>query len=112
MSNKHKRRSLHQQKYTALRRILTPGESKHIAKVNATYLDKIYSYSTYDAYSRHTEAFLVYMKQVHPECKQLEDCRPYVSEYLDSLVQTGHYSAHTIHLKAKSLGKLFQYSSR
>lgn len=106
--SKHKNRSLHQQKYAALHGMLTPGESKHEAKLDGSYSDYIYSYSTYHSYSRHSEDFLVYMRAYHPEYTTLEACRPFVAEYLDNLVSTGIFSAHTIHLKAKALNKLFK----
>lgn len=103
---KYKTKSLHQQVHEKFQSMLTTGQSKYNDKIDGLMRDRIYSWNTYKCYRRHVLYFIDYIKAEHPECRKLEDCRKYVSEWL-ALQESRGLSAWTIHLEAKALGKLF-----
>lgn len=82
------------------------GESKKEAEKNGTAKDKIFSFSTYQTYWKHTKYFVKYIRETHPECTALKNARQYMNEWLKIRTEKG-LSAWTIHLEAKALGKLF-----
>jgi hypothetical protein len=60
---------------------MAAGDSRHIDKVAGLTENKIYSYGTLDAYMQQCCDFVKYAKTEHG-AKTLEDCRPFVNEYL------------------------------
>ena len=89
--------------------MLSFGESKREAIAAGTEQGKIFSFSTYQAYWKHTKYFLSYIKQEHPECTTLKSAKKYVNEWLQTRVDQG-LSAWTVQLEAKAMGKLYGIS--
>lgn len=75
--------------------------------INSRLRDKIYSVRTYDNYKQQCILFADWVRQTHPDCKTLDDCRPYVDTYLQHNIDRG-LSAWTIKAQARRLGKLYQ----
>lgn len=86
---------------------LAIGNSKHEDKKNGTTADKIYSWDTYRSYMKHCNYFTDYCKEKH-NCRTLEECRPYVNEWLETRF---NLSAYTVKLEAASLAKLYGCST-
>ncbi len=103
------KKSLHQQAFDRFKSMQRFGESKRDAILDGSYKDKIFSYSTYDTYWKHTKYYLSYLKEYHPECTNLKQAREYTSEWLQSRAAQG-LSAWTVQTEAKALGKLFGIS--
>ena len=104
--NKSYSKDLHQQAYDRLTGMQAFGESKRAAVAAETDRDKIFSFSTYKAYWKHTKYFIKYIKEHHPECTTLKSARKYANEWLQTRVDQG-LSAWTVQLEAKALGKLY-----
>ena len=102
MSHRNKR-SLVRQIQDVYDSKLAIGESKHQDKINGTASGKIYSWSTYSTYLRHANYFGAWCKEQHG-CKTLDDCRPYVKEWMDS---RSNLSAYTRKMEVCALGKLY-----
>ena len=91
------------------------GQSKHQDKIDARngtgdgIQDKIYSYSTMKNYMKHANYYAAYCEKEHG-CKTLDQCRPYVNEWLQSRIDAG-LSAHTIKLESAALAKLYGCST-
>ena len=105
--NKAYRLSLHQQIYNRLTSMQAFGESKQQGKADGTMQNKIYSYSTYQSYSRACQSFGKYINKNHTEATTLKSAQKYVNEYLQSLVDSGK-SAWTVSLYCSALVKLYQ----
>lgn len=88
---------------------LAIGESKHYDKINGNADDKIYSWSTYNAYMKHANYFIAYCKEKY-NCKTIEQCRIYVDEWLQLRIDE-QLSSFTIKLEAAALAKLYSCSS-
>ena len=86
---------------------LAIGQSKHLDKLNGSTDGKIYSWGTYRTYLKQTNYFAKWCKVEHG-CKTLEQCRPYVNEWL---IKRQDLSAHTQKLDAAALAKLYGCSS-
>lgn len=84
------------------------GESKHLAKADHTAQNGIYAYSTFRTYMKHANYFAQYCKEKHG-CKTLEQCRPYIDEWLSS---RSRLSPYTQKLEAASLAKLYGCSTK
>lgn len=69
--------------------------------------DKIYSWETYRSYMKHCNYFAKYCKETHG-CRTLEQCRPYVDEWLKT---RANLSPYTQKLEASSLAKLYGCST-
>lgn len=95
---------------TALDAKLAIGQSKHQDKILGKTAGKIYSWETYRGYMKHCNYFAQYCKQEHG-CKTLADCRPYVDEWLQSLIDRGQ-SAYTQKLGAAAVAKLYGCSTK
>ena len=108
MSHKNKA-SLVRQVQEALQELTAYGQSKHLAKQAGTYKDHIYSYSTFKVYMQHCNYFVAYCKAEHA-CRTLEECRPYVNEWLEARISAG-LSAYTLKLEAAALAKLYRCST-
>ena len=83
------------------------GYSKHEDKKENITNNYIYSWSTYKSYLKHSCYFVKWCK-LNYKCKTLEDCKPYINEYLKTRFDLSPY---TIKLEACSLGKLYGCSS-
>ena len=82
---------------------LAIGVSKHADKSLGVTHEKIYSWDTYRSYMKQANYFAKWCKAEHG-CKTLEQCRPYVNDYLQS--RSG-LSAYTQKLDASALAKLY-----
>lgn len=107
MSHKNKL-SLVAQVQCALESKLAIGHSKHADKALNATKDKIYAWSTFRDYMKHANYFAAYCRQEH-HCRTLEECRPYVDEWLQS--REG-LSAYTQKLEAAALAKLYGCSTK
>ena len=107
--NKAYHKDLHQQAYERLTSMQAFGESRKEAKANGTDKDKIFSFSTYQSYWKHTKYFIKYIKEHHPECTTLKSARKYVNEWLQDGVDRG-LSAWTIGVQRSAMGKLYGIS--
>lgn len=90
--------------------MLAIGRSKHQDKIDGCTMDKIYSWETYKDYMKHANYFAKYCREEHG-CKTLEECRPYVDEWLQYRIGR-KLSAYTIKLDAAALAKLYQCSTK
>lgn len=99
-------KDMHQQAYEKLVSMQAFGESKHAAMKDGTIDDKIFSFSTYKIYWRHTKDFIAYMKKNHPEVTTLKNARKFTNEWLQDKVER-RQSAWTVHAAAKAVGKLY-----
>lgn len=108
--NKAYSKDLHQQAYERLTGMQAFGESRKSAKAEGTDKDKIFSFSTYKSYWKHTKYFIQYLKEKHPECTTLKKARKYVNEWLQDGVDRG-LSAWTIGVQRSAMGKLYGISS-
>lgn len=104
MRNREKNGSLTYQVQQCLQSKLAIGESKHVAKSDGSFREKIYSWGTYRSYERQCIAFAKAIKTAHPEVRTLEDARQYADEYLRS--RSG-LSAYTQKLDVAALAKLY-----
>jgi len=77
--------------------------------INAAIRDHIYSINTYGTYAKHNNYFIAWIEEKLPpkERRTLEQCRPYVAEWLQLRIDAG-LSPYTIQTEAAGLGKLFQ----
>ena len=109
MGHKNKKSLIHQVKETLVDK-MAAGESKHLDKVSGITGEKIYSFGTLNAYLQQCCDFVKYAKAEH-KVKTLEDCRPYVNEYLQHSIDQGK-SSYTVKLTASALAKLYGCSSK
>ncbi len=107
MSHKNKP-TLNSQVDARLDEITRFGRKKSLDKANDVYKKYIYSYSTLKSYKKHCKAFAKYCHEKY-RCKNLEECRPYVDEYLQMRICV--CSAYTVKLDACALAKLYECSS-
>lgn len=105
----------HKNKKTLIRQVqealdekLRIGESKYIAKLDGTSPEGIYSWGTYQSYLKHACYFAKYCKEAHG-CKTLEECRPYVEEWIRG---RSALSPYTQKLEAAALAKLYGCSTK
>ena len=89
---------------------MAAGDSKHLDKVIGITDEKIYSYGTLNAYLQQCCDFVKFAKSEY-QAKTLEDCRPYINEYLQHRIDNGN-SSYTVKLTASALAKLYDCSSR
>ena len=106
MSHKNKV-SLYMQMTAAFEDKFSPGRSKHEDKAADGISERIYSYSTLESYKKHGGYFIRYCKEQHG-CRNLEDCRQYVDEWLQTRFGL---SAYTVKLEAAALAKLYGCST-
>lgn len=101
--------SLHQQAYQRFHDMLKAGagQSKAEDKKRGMTDQRIYAASTFKTYMRQIDYFIDWLKVHHPEIDWLKKARPFVKEYLEFCEQSGRYSAYTMQLKAKALGKYY-----
>jgi len=102
MGHKNKK-SLTRQVQEALESKLRIGHSKHKDKHDGISDNYIYSYGTLKSYMKEANYFVKYCKEKH-SCKTLEECKPYVAEWIDS---RRNLSAYTLKLDISALAKLY-----
>lgn len=102
MGHKNKK-SLTRQVQETFESKLRIGHSKHKDKYGGVSDKYIYSYGTLKSYMKEANYFVKYCKENH-KCKTLEQCRPYISEWIDS---RRHLSAYTLKLDLSALAKLY-----
>lgn len=90
---------------------MSAGDSRHLDKLEGSEVTsaKIYSYGTLDAYLQQCCDFVKFAKAEHGT-KTLEDCRPFVNEYLQRSIDA-EMSSYSIKLQASALAKLYDCSS-
>lgn len=88
---------------------LAAGESRHQGKIAGIADTKVYSYGSLDAYLQQCCTFVKAVKAEH-KVKTLEDCRPFVNEFLQRSIDAG-MSSYSIKLQASALAKLYDCSS-
>lgn len=106
-------KDLHQQAYDRLTGMQAFGESKKEAMANGTADDKIFSFSTYKTYWKHTKYFIKWVQEKHPEVTTLKKAEKLVPEWLQERVDQvdekgNHLSAWTIQTECAALCKLYQ----
>lgn len=84
---------------------LAIGESKHDAKSDGSYINYIYSYSTFKNYMKHCNYFADYCKKEH-NAKTIDECKQYANEYIQHRRNEG-VSPFTQKLEVSALGKLY-----
>ncbi len=107
-----KHHSIENQATQKLRSMAAFGTSKHLDKLandGKPAQDKIYSYSTMDNYRQAGKGFVQWAKSEYG-CRDLEDARLYVGDYLQHRIDEGK-SAWTVCRDAAALGKLYQTKS-
>lgn len=93
--------------YTVLKGMQAFGESKKDAKRKGLDTSrKIYSFKTFHVYSEMCSYYIRYIKERHPECRTLKQCRRYVPEYMKYRESLG-LSAWTLSTQNAALCKLF-----
>ena len=105
--SRHNKISLIGQVKNSLDDKLKIGYSKHQDKKLGITNNYIYSWSTYKTYLKHCCYFVKWCK-LNYKCKTLDDCKPYINEYLKTRF---NLSAYTIKLEACALAKLYSCSS-
>ena len=88
---------------------LAAGESRHQGKIAGIADSKVYSYGSLDSYLQQCCTFVKTVKAEH-KVKTLDDCRPFVDQYLQRSIDAG-MSSYTIKLQASALAKLYDCSS-
>lgn len=111
--NKSYSKDLHQQAYDRLTGMQAFGESKKEAMANGTADDKIFSFSTYKTYWKHTKYFIKWVQEKHPDVTTLKKAEKLVPEWLQERVDQvdekgNHLSAWTIQTECAALCKLYQ----
>ncbi|WP_462416224.1 hypothetical protein [Eubacterium ramulus] len=104
-SRKYKK-TLHQQAYSHLQKMMALGESKEEAKKEGKTGDKIYSPETYKVYMKHINYFIRWIRKAHPEITSMKTARRYVNEWLQTRVDK-ELSAWTVQAEAAALNKYY-----
>lgn len=102
---REKKGSLVHQVEVRLSEMKAMGRSKHNDKKTNDTGNKIYAYKTLENYLDKSVKFVKWVKKEHPECRDLEECKKYAAEYVESLV---HYSNPSKKTVRSALRKLYQ----
>ncbi len=111
MSRENKK-SLVLQVQETLQEKLKIGHKKHLDKKQGTSTNYIYSWGTYHAYMQQCCDFVGWCKsapirkELDRKPRTLEECRLYVSDYIDSSIKRD-LSPYTIKLRVAALAKLY-----
>ena len=99
--------TLRQQAYQRLSDMLKSGEgqSRHIDKQTGVDKERIYSFKSFKTHRQTIEYFIRWLEINHPEVSTMKKARKYTYEWLTSL--EGKYSAYTIQIRAKGIGKYY-----
>ena len=68
------------------------GESRHEAKKIGEASEHIYSIKTYEDYKQTMKVFAKYCLKEHPEVKHISDCKQYVEEYINYMIEKSYSS--------------------
>lgn len=85
------------------------GQSRHQAKQVGEASSYIFSIKTYENYKQTLEVFSKWCIKQHPEVKHIDDCKKYVEEYINKMIDDG-YSSYT--QKSRLAGFRKFYSDR
>lgn len=96
-----------QQKFTDM---LAIGESKFLDKKADRTQEKIYSWSTYRTYLKHSNYFIKWAKENYG-IKTLDQAKPYINQYLELREKQG-LSSFTLKLERSALAKCYQMDSK
>lgn len=107
MGHKNKK-SLIKQVQDKLLSKMAAGESRHLGKQAGIAESRIYSYGTLDAYMQQCCEFVKFAKAEYG-AKTLDECRPYVNDFLQRSINSGK-SSYTIKLQSSALAKLYDCS--
>lgn len=80
------------------------GESKHLAKQDGSYKDKIFSYATRESYIKQANYFTNWCKEKY-NCKTLDQCHSHVNEFLKESASKN--SSYTVKLQASAIAKVY-----
>ena len=89
--------------------VLKDDDGKKIILHEDLTKNKIYSWNTYKTYLKHNNYFVQWCREMH-NCKTLNQCLPYVNEYIQKLIDD-EKSASTIKMTVAALCKLYNISS-
>ena len=70
------------------------GQSRHQAKQIGEASSYIFSIKTYENYKQTLEVFSKWCIKEHPEVKHIDDCKKYVEEYINKMIEN-NYSSYT-----------------
>ena len=104
-------KSLIQQVKEVLDSKLAIGESKHLAKLDGTYLNYIFSWETDRSYLKHCCYFVKWCKEqpidsaLGHKPRTLAECRIFAERWIQSTIDRG-LSAYTVKLEISALAKL------
>lgn len=107
--NRDKKGSLVHQVQVVLDGKLAIGRSKFEDKKAGLIDDKIYSWSTYKSYLKHSIYFVQWVKEKY-NINSLDKCQPYVNEWLEKRDTEDNLSSYTVKLETSALIKLFGLS--
>ncbi|MGL4645816.1 MAG: hypothetical protein ACRDAG_08420 [Cetobacterium somerae] len=88
---------------------LAIGQSKFWDKQIGVTNEKIYSWETYRTYLKHNIYFVNWAKD-NFNCKSLEDCKPYINDWLKHREKQG-LSNYTLKVESAAIRKIFDISS-
>lgn len=86
------------------------GQSKYQDKKKGIDKYYIYSYSTRDAYLKHSCDFVRWCRDIHGY-RELDECRQYAAAYISMLEEKGQ-SPSTLKLKASAVAKLYTCTTK
>lgn len=104
-----RKKSLKQQVQKNLTEKLTLGQSKKQAKINKTTSNKIFSEETFRTYRKQCYYFVDWLRENHPETKDILEAENHVDEYLQQLIDLKR-SAFTLSTIKSALLKLYGYT--
>lgn len=107
MAKRERRKNLKMEINDVLQSRCRFGESRHAAKAAGTSGQGIYSYTTYHVYQQQCHRFAAWIREHHPEAKNLHDAFQHINRYLQSMIDE-ELSPYTIKTAASALGKLYQ----
>lgn len=107
--NREKKGSLVHQVKAVFDGKLAIGRSKFEDKKAGLSDDKIYSWSTYKSYLKHSVYFVEWAKKTY-NIKSLDESKKYVNEWLEKRDTEDNLSSYTVKLETSSLIKLFGLS--
>lgn len=93
------------------------GQSKHQAKAAGTAGDRIYSFSTLEAYLKHCNYFASWCRdnpgitaELGHKARSLDEIRPFAGQWISARIEQG-LSPYTIKLEAAAICKLYGQSA-
>ena len=83
------------------------GRSRRDDKKAGIDKQYVYSENTYRTYMREAKHFIEWVRENHPEARHLDECLPYVDEWLQAMINEGK-SPYTITTRKSAMAKLFK----